>query len=53
MPATPTTPNGCHHCGIPLPHGQQFTEAAGLHGWVQPTDAQILARMIARRTATA
>jgi hypothetical protein len=49
MPAASTTPNGCRHCGDPLPHGWQWTETVGLHQWVKPTDAQILARMIARR----
>ena len=42
-------PFGCRWCGIPRPHGQQYLTGVGLHGWERPTDAQILARMTARR----
>ena len=45
-------PNGCHHCGInQRDHMQRWTKPAGWHQWTPPTDAQILARMRARRTA--
>lgn len=47
-----TEPSACGHCGIPRrPHAQRWTAAAGWHAWQPPTDAQILARMRARRTA--
>lgn len=47
-----TTPHGCGHCGIPeRVHSRQWTEAAGWHQWAAPSNAQILARMKARRTA--
>ncbi|MGW7398075.1 hypothetical protein ACWGH7_16440 [Streptomyces cyaneofuscatus] len=42
-------PNGCGRCEIALPHGWQYTPAAGLHQWTPPTQGQILARMKARR----
>jgi hypothetical protein len=43
-------PSGCGHCGIPRrQHYQQWTEAAGLHQWAPPSDAQVLARMKQRR----
>ena len=46
------TPNGCQHCGIPeRAHWQQWNEAAGWHQWTAPTDTQILARMLTRRSA--
>ncbi|WP_244308842.1 hypothetical protein [Streptomyces monomycini] len=48
--ATPE-PYACAWCGLPLPHGRQYTEDVGMHGWVRPSDAQILARMKARRAA--
>jgi GH25 family lysozyme M1 (1,4-beta-N-acetylmuramidase) len=44
-------PNGCARCGIPKPHGWQWIEGVGLHQWQPPTDAQIKARMQARRNA--
>lgn len=47
---TTTTPNGCQHCGIPArQHAQQWKPPVGWHKWEPPTDAQILARMKARR----
>lgn len=47
-------PNGCRHCGIPgHRHYQQWTDAAGWHQWVPPTQSQILTRMKARRAARA
>lgn len=49
---TTTTPNGCGHCGIPeRAHYQRWKPPVGWHTWAQPTAAQTLARMIARRTA--
>jgi hypothetical protein len=52
-----TPVNGCRHCGVPersTPdnpryHAQQWTEGVGWHGWTQPTQDQIKARMLARR----
>ncbi|WP_242892589.1 hypothetical protein [Actinomadura litoris] len=42
--------NACRHCVIPeIDHFQRWTEAAGWHGWKAPTQAQIKARMLARR----
>lgn len=51
MSETPV--DGCRHCGNPLHpmHAQRWTEAVGWHGWTQPTQEQIKARMIARRAA--
>ncbi|MFF6844633.1 hypothetical protein ACFY8X_38585 [Streptomyces tanashiensis] len=46
-------PNGCHWCGInQRTHARQYTEQPGWHTWTQPTNAQIKARMLARRSAT-
>ncbi|GAA1977273.1 hypothetical protein [Kitasatospora viridis] len=43
-------PSACAHCGIPRRgHTRQWMQAAGWHQWQPPTDAQILARMKARR----
>ncbi|MFJ4627108.1 hypothetical protein [Streptomyces sp. NPDC088847] len=51
---TPPTPFGCRWCGIaPDEHRGRRTAAAGLHTWQHPTRAQILARMLARRSARA
>lgn len=47
----PVQPDGCRHCGLPQPHGWQYLPGVGQHQWVQPTDAQRLERMQARRTA--
>ncbi|MEU7155120.1 hypothetical protein [Streptomyces chrestomyceticus] len=45
-------PYACAWCGIPrLSHGLQYMWGVGGHGWVRPSDAQILARMKARRAA--
>ncbi|MEU4205624.1 hypothetical protein AB0F64_37630 [Streptomyces sp. NPDC026294] len=45
-------PYACAWCGIPrLSHGIQYMWGVGGHGWVRPSDAQILARMEARRAA--
>ncbi|GGV34098.1 hypothetical protein GCM10010182_67440 [Actinomadura cremea] len=51
MDETPV--NGCRHCGIPLwpMHAQRWTDGVGWHGWTEPTQAQIKARMLARRAA--
>ncbi|WP_327594633.1 hypothetical protein [Streptomyces chartreusis] len=49
---TPPPPFGCRWCGIhPAEHRKRRTAAAGLHTWQRPTNAQILARMHARRVA--
>lgn len=45
-------PYGCGRCGIPEPHGRQAA-ADGIHTWERPSDAQVLARMKARRLARA
>lgn len=48
----PPTPFGCRWCGEPQHnHGRQPLRGRGMHGWAQPTSAQILARMQARRRA--
>jgi hypothetical protein len=45
-------PSGCRYCGIPARvHAQQWKASVGWHQWVLPTDAQIKARMLARRAA--
>jgi len=47
-------PGGCQHCGIPeRQHYQRWKPPADWHQWTAPTDAQILARMKARRSADA
>lgn len=44
------TPFGCRWCGYERrSHGQLFLPRRGFHAWVQPTQAQIKARMLARR----
>lgn len=44
------TPSGCQHCGVERQeHFQRWTTGAGWHKWTAPTQAQILARMKARR----
>ncbi|NUQ88944.1 MAG: hypothetical protein HOQ43_10830 [Glycomyces artemisiae] len=51
MTATPA-PNACRWCGIEKrPHGQRWTATAGWHAWTAPDQAQIKARMLARRAA--
>lgn len=48
----PPTPYGCRWCGDERHHhGRQYLRGRGGHGWEPPTDAQILARMRARRRA--
>ncbi|MFJ4703174.1 hypothetical protein ACIP5N_33995 [Streptomyces sp. NPDC088768] len=50
--AEPPTPYGCRWCGTERAHhGMQYLRGRGVHGWEQPTQAQILARMKARRAA--
>ncbi|MDX2999691.1 hypothetical protein PV382_23815 [Streptomyces scabiei] len=49
-----TTPNpyGCRWCGDDQnSHGRQWTAGHGMHSWQKPTEAQIKARMLARRNA--
>jgi hypothetical protein len=49
---SPATPFGCRWCGWPEGvHGGIHMPGRGLHWWEQPTPAQILARMKARREA--
>lgn len=48
------TPNGCRWCGIgerTHPFGPTWLPGRGFHVWEQPTQAQIKARMVARRNA--
>ncbi|MFJ7998970.1 hypothetical protein ACIQ7D_17740 [Streptomyces sp. NPDC096310] len=46
------SPFGCRWCGIARrSHGRQWIASQGWHAWEQPTNAQILARMRARRAA--
>lgn len=48
----PPVPSGCRWCGIEeRHHAQRWSDAAEWHTWAAPTDAQILARMLARRRA--
>jgi len=51
----PPAPGGCRWCGAaPSQHyGQTWAASAGWHTWEQPTAAQTLARMRARRAARA
>ncbi len=48
---------GCRWCGVSQrEHGQQWVPGKGYHGWVEPTQAQIDARLpfnLARQRATA
>lgn len=45
-------PSACRWCDVPRrTHYQRWVEVYGRHGWQPPTDAQILARMRARRDA--
>lgn len=49
---TTPTPNGCRWCGIgerTHPFGPTWLPGRGFHVWEQPTQAQIKARMVARR----
>lgn len=48
----PATPFGCRWCGTRQSHhGRSYMRGRGMHGWERPTEAQIKARMIARRNA--
>ena len=48
----PPIPSGCRWCGISERyHGQRWVPSHSWHKWEQPTPAQILARMKARRAA--
>ncbi|MER6534377.1 hypothetical protein ABT215_11300 [Streptomyces sp900105755] len=46
------TPFGCRWCGTERGHhGRQYLRGRDVHTWEQPTQAQIKARMLARRAA--
>ncbi len=49
----PPTPFGCRWCGIAQgwDHCRLWTPGKGVHVWQRPTQAQIKARMLARRAA--
>ncbi|GAA0501160.1 hypothetical protein [Streptomyces olivaceiscleroticus] len=50
----PPPPNGCRWCGIEQRgHARRWVTSRGFHTWEQPTQAQRLARMRARRNAKA
>ncbi|MFF0143644.1 hypothetical protein ACFYRN_45600 [Streptomyces sp. NPDC005227] len=47
---TAPTPFGCRWCGTEHDgHGGRYMRGKGMHHWEQPTQAQIKARMLARR----
>lgn len=47
-----TEPDSCRHCDVPQRmHCQRYVVGIGRHGYVAPTDAQRLARMLGRRNA--
>lgn len=47
-----TNPAACRHCPHEKrDHMQRWTTGVGWHQWTQPTQEQIKARMLARRTA--
>jgi hypothetical protein len=49
---TTPPPSGCRWCGRDqYNHGCWYVPRRGFHTWVQPTQAQIKARMLARRNA--
>lgn len=49
---SPATPFGCRWCGTERGHhGRSWIPGRGIHVWEQPTQAQIKARMLARRNA--
>lgn len=49
---SPATPFGCRWCGIEESgHGRRWMPGHGMHSWERPTEAQIKARMLARRNA--
>jgi len=48
---TAPSPYGCRWCGeARSSHGRSWVRSRGIHIWEQPTNAQVLARMRARRT---
>ena len=48
---TQPEPSGCRHCGVgQRTHFSRHTDGVGRHHYEAPTQAQILARMTARRT---
>lgn len=52
MSAPLVEPSACTWCGIARRgHGGQYADAVGYHAWERPTDAQVKARMQARRLA--
>lgn len=53
MPTTdPLPPSACRWCPHEKrDHMQRWTKTVGWHQWTQPTQDQIKARMLARRTA--
>lgn len=52
MSAPLVEPSACTWCGIARRgHARQYADAVGWHAWARPTDAQVLARMKARRLA--
>lgn len=49
---TPPDPYGCRWCGEGQGHhGRSYVISRGMHSWERPTNAQIKARMRARRAA--
>jgi hypothetical protein len=49
---TIASPFACRWCGEERSHhGRSYVKSKGLHSWEQPTAAQVLARMLARRAA--
>lgn len=48
----PPTPSGCRWCGAEQRHhGRRSLRGRPSHSWERPTEAQIKARMVARRNA--
>ncbi|MFJ3182346.1 hypothetical protein ACIPJN_28705 [Streptomyces sp. NPDC086796] len=48
----PPVPSGCRWCGrVSRVHGGWWMPGKGFHRWERPTQAQIKARMLARRSA--
>ena len=44
------SPNGCRWCGVDYQeHYQRWHPDGGRHGWIQPTQDQIKARILKRR----
>jgi hypothetical protein len=47
---TAPTPFGCRWCGVEQSgHGRRWIPGKGMHVWDRPTEAQVKARMLARR----